>query len=205
MVRPKSESEKIGAEQHSRYRTGVGQLLYLIKHSRPDICNGVRQLTKVLDGPTEAAYREMLRVIKHVLDTRLKGLKVSPVLEALIWKLVLFSDSDWAGDKDDRKSVTGYMLFLNGVLISWKSVSQKPVALSSSEAEFYACSDAVKEIPFIVQVLDFLGVDVEQPVRVRIDNVGAIFMAKNTATRTRHMDTRYYFVKDLQKEKKISV
>ncbi len=81
------------------------------------------------------------------------------------------------------------------------------MSLSSSEAEFYACSEAVKEIPFIVQILMFLGVTVELPIKVLIDNVGAIFMSENTTSsdRTRHMDTRYRFVEQLQDEGLIKV
>ena len=89
---------------------------------------------------------------------------------------------------------------LNGVLIAWRSKLQKVVSLSSAEAEFYACAEAVKEVPFIVQILRFLGVEVKTPVEVKVDNVGAIYMSQNQAssTRTRHMDTRWFYVNDLQ-------
>ena len=149
----------------------------------------------------------MLRVIKYVIDTKDKGLKIAPTMVELEWKLVVFSDSDWAGDKDGRKSVGGYMIFLNGVLIAWRSKSQKVVSLSSAEAEFYACAEAVKEVPFIVQILKFLGVQVKTPVEVRVDNVGAIYMSQNQAssTRTRHMDTRWFYVNDLQDDGMIIV
>ena len=148
----------------------------------------------------------MLRIIKHVLDAKFRGLRIEPALTQLIWRLILLSDSNWATDKDGRKSVTGFMIFLNDVLICWRSVSQKVVALSSSEAEFYACSDACKEIPFIVQILEFLGIQVEKPIKVKMDNIGAIFMVKNTSTaRSRHMDTRHFFVKDMEKSNLIKV
>ena len=175
-------------------------LLFLIKHSRPDLCNAVRELTKCLDGPNEAAYKEMLRVIKYVMDTKDKGLKIAPTMVELEWTLIVFSDSDWAGDKNGRKSVGGYMIFLNGVLIAWRSKSQKVVSLSSAEAEFYACAEAVKEVPFIVQILKFLGIQVKTPVEVTVDNVGAIYMSQNQAssTRTRHVDTCWFYVNDLQ-------
>jgi hypothetical protein len=123
------------------------------------------------------------------------------------WVIVLYTDSDWAGDKDDRKSVSGFMLFLNGVLIAWRSKSQKTVALSSSEAEFYACGEAVKEIPFVVQLLLFLGVPVTLPVEVWVDNIGAIFMSENasSSTRTRHMDMRFRYIEQLQNDGLIKV
>ena len=99
------------------------------------------------------------------------------------------------------------MLFLNGVLISWRSKLQKVVSLSSAEAEFYALSEAVKEIPFVIQVLEFLGIQVKKPVEVMVDNVGAIYMSQNQvgSSRTRHMDTRYYYVNDMQDEGMIKV
>ena len=111
----------------------------------------------------------------------------------------MYSDSDWAGDKDTRKSVTGFLIFLNGVLIVWRSKSQKAVALSSSEAELYACAEAAKEIKFIVQLMLTMGLPVILPVVVRVDNVGAIFLAENatSSARTRHIDTRYKFVHEM--------
>jgi hypothetical protein len=121
------------------------------------------------------------------------------------WELEVYSDSDWAGSKDDRRSVGSYYIFLNKVLISWRSKSQKVVSLSSSEAEFYACAEAVKEIPFIAQLLLFLGIPVKLPVDVWVDNVGAIFMSENrtSSSRTRHMDTRWWYVNQLQEEEKL--
>ena len=146
-------------------------------------------------------------MIKYLLDSKHKGLKVEPVGDKFEWVLILFSDSDWAGDKDDRRSISGYMLFLNGVLIAWRSKAQRVVALSSSEAEFYACGEAVREIPFVVQILLFIGVPVKLPIEVWVDNIGAIFMSENATSshRTRHMNTRYRYVEQLQDEGLIKI
>ena len=72
--------------------------------------------------------------------------------------------------------------------------------MSSSEAEYYACAEAVKEVPFIVELLTFVRVPVKIPVEVRVDNVGAIFMTENTTSsnRSRHMDTRWHYVNEMQ-------
>ena len=93
------------------------------------------------------------------------------------------------------------------MLVSWRSKKQAVVSLSSSEAEFYALAEAAKEIPFVIQVLMFLGVPVETPVEVFVDNIGAIFMTENASStsRTRHMDMRYFYVNDLQNVDKIIV
>ena len=166
-------------------------LLYLLKHSRPDIGNAVRELTKVLDKPTPAAFKEMKRVIKFVLDTANYGLRIEPTsLDDDHWTMVGFSDSDWAGDKDTRLSISGFVIFILGVPISFRSKQQKSVALSSSEAEYVAMSEAAKEIKFVYQILISMGLKVKTPIIVRVDNVGAMFMSENTSTsqRTRHVD-----------------
>ena len=206
IVSPKEGDQVLDDEFQKRYRTGVGMLMYCIKHSRPDITNAVRELTKVLGKATPAAYKEMLRICKFIADTKNMGLKVDPVVPSDgKWKLEVYSDSDWAGSKDDRRSVGSYYIFLNDVLISWRSKSQKVVSLSSSEAEFYACAEAVKEIPFIAQLLLFMGIPLKLPVEVWVDNVGAIFMSENktSSSRTRHMDTRWWYVNQLQEEDKL--
>ena len=204
--KPDEDTKLISDELQSRYRTGVGQIMFLIKHSRPDLMSAVRELSKVLGKATSAAYKELLRCAKFVIGTKCKGLKFEPEIpEDGIWKLEIMSDSDWAGNPDDRKSVGCYIIFLNDVPIAWRAKSQKVVSLSSSEAEFYACAEAVREVPFVAQILLFMGIPVKTPVDVWIDNVGAIFMSENrtSSSRTRHMDTRWWCVTQLQNEHKL--
>ena len=198
IVRPTSELEGIEGDMQSRYRSGVGMLLYLIKHSRPDIANVVRELSKCMDGATLAAYKEMLRVIRFVLDTKLYCLKMEPKKDEEDWNLMVYSDSDWAGDTENRISITGFIIYLLGVPICWRSKGQKGVTLSSSEAEYVAMSEAVKEIRFVYYLLVSLGIAVKLPIIVRTDNIGAIFMAENASSgvRTRHIDTRYHFIRE---------
>ena len=198
IVRPNDDVEKIDSKLQARYRSGVGMLLFLIKYSRPDLANVVRELSKCMDGASHAAYKEMLRVMKFVLDTKEYCLKLQPINETKNWNLVSYCDSDWAGDAETRISVTGFIIYLLGVPICWRSKGQKSVTLSSSEAEYIAISEAVKEIRFIYYLLDSIGIKVELPIVVRCDNVGAIFMAENSSSgvRTRHIDTRYHFIRE---------
>jgi hypothetical protein len=200
--RPEEGEELLSEELQSRYRTGIGQIMFLIKHSRPDLMSAVRELSKVLGKATEAAYKELLSCAKFVIGTKNKGLKVDPHdTKKGLWEMTVFSNSDWAGDPDDRKSVGCYVIFLNGAPIAWRARSQKVVSLSSSEAEFYACcAEAVREVSFIAQILLFMGVSIKILVEVWIDNVGAIFMTKNqtSSSRTRHMDTRWWYVAEMQ-------
>jgi len=104
VMRPEKGDPLISTMDQSRYRSGVGMLLYLVKHSRPDISNSVRELTKVLDGATQAHWKAMVRVIKYVLDTKMYALKLQPREGKLpgISYLEGFSDSEFAGGRDTR-------------------------------------------------------------------------------------------------------
>ena len=188
-------------DDQTTYRRGVGTLLYLVKYTRPDIANAVRELSKGMQEPTLSHMKELKRVLKFVLDTKDYGIKMEPNTEKRItlqngekveWELLLFTDSDWAGDKDSRKSITGFEVFLFGCPISWKSTQQPIIALSSSEAKIYACSEAFKEIIHLIKVMKDLGLKVKLPVKVYVDNIGAIYLAKNgvVSERTKHIDIR---------------
>ena len=85
----------------------IGTMLYLTKHSRPDIANAVRELSMSIDGGSRLQFREMLRFIKFVLDTKEIGLKMAPTLHEGIWHLEAFSDSDFANDKETASVCMG--------------------------------------------------------------------------------------------------
>ena len=199
IMRPQDESEKVDAATHSLFRSGVGMLLYLVKFSRPEISNAVRELAKVNDGPTKAHMKSLYQLIKYVVDTRHHGLVMEPTdTNNNTWEMRAFCDSDYAGDKAGRKSISGFVIYIQGCLISWKSRSQKSVTLSSTEAEYVAISEMCAEIMFLKQVLEFLKIKVVLPIIVRVDNVGAIYLAQNAVSgpRMKHVDIRYHFVRD---------
>jgi hypothetical protein len=116
-----------------------------------------------MDGATPAALKEMKRVMKFVLDTRNFGLKIEPKAhdDGDDWVMVTYTDSGYAGDKDNQISVGGFIIFLFGILIMWRSKAQRSVSLSSAEAEFCSLSDVVKEIKFVFQILMSMGISVK--------------------------------------------
>ena len=204
IMRPEENDPVISSEEQTKYRSGVGMLLYLVKHSRPDLSNAVRELTKVLDKATQAHWKAMIRVIKYVLDTRMCALKLQPkMMEGSKEKYYLegISDSEFAGDRETRVSVYGYATYFCGALISWKSKSSKSVTLSSTEAEYFASSEAAKELIFIHNLLIGMNIinDVKLPLILRVDNTGAIYLANNhtTSPRTKHIDIRTHYVRQL--------
>ena len=101
-----------------------------------------------------AAYREFLQVIRYVLKMKKLGLKFEPAGNAKKpWEIVCFGNSDYDGDLMSRSGISGSMKYVMGVPISWQSKSQNSVSLSSTETEYLALSDAVKEVMLIIQLL----------------------------------------------------
>ena len=194
---------KLPAKEHATYRSGVGTLLYQTKHSRPDLCNAVRKLSKTMDRPGPTHPKEMYRIIRYVLETKRYGLKFYP--KRCSWIIQKFSDSDFAGDKEMRRSVYGYFIYFCGIPIAWKSKGMRSVVLSTTEAEYIALFEVVKEIKFIIQLMSTMNMNVEIPITIYVDNVGAIWLSNNrtTSERTEYVHIRTAFVKEYQEEEKI--
>jgi hypothetical protein len=122
-------------------------------------------------------------------------------------RLDVFSDSDYSGDKDTRRSVSGYVIYCNGSPVAWRSKGQKSVTLPSTEVEYVAVSEAVREVKFVYQVMESLKIKVKLTIRVNVHNVGAIFLVKkkNANERTKHVNARYHYVQELIKENFVEV
>ena len=112
-------------------------------------------------------------------------LTISPsILNHFWWELYqALSDSDFANDKDTRECL--WIHNFCGVPVGWKSKSMKSVVLSTTEAEYVAVSEVAKEIKFFYQMLRSMEVKVPQPIKVHVDNVGAIWLAKNSSVSER--------------------
>ena len=205
--RLENEEDKVNAKDHETYRSGVGPLLYLTKHSRPDISNPVRELSKTMDVLAPAHLKEMYKLIRFVLSTKDYGLKFKLIKNIRKWVLKALCDSDFSSDKEMRISVFGYDIYFFGIPIAWRSKGMKSVVLSTTEAEYMALSEVVKELKFIVQLLQTMNITVELPITVHVDNVGAICLSnnRNTGDRTKHIDIRTSFVKEYQEDGKIII
>ena len=172
--RLENEEDKVNAKDHETYRSGVGTLLYLTKHRRPDISNPVRELSKTMDAPAPAHLKEMYKLIRFVLSTKDYGLKFKLIKSIRKWVQKALSDSDFTSDKETRISVFGYVIYFCGIPSAWRSKGMKSVELSTTEADYMAHSEVVKELKFIVQLLQTMNITVELPITVHVDNVGAI-------------------------------
>jgi len=115
--------------------------------------------------------------------------------------LVGYSDADWAGDLDTRRSTSGILFLMSDGAVSWASKAQPVVALSSSEAEYIALSMATQEAAWMQKLLDDLQGCV-RPVKIMEDNQGAIAIARNSIAhaRTKHIDIRFHYVREVIEE-----
>jgi hypothetical protein len=133
-----------------------------------------------MDSETWEALNELMIVIKFVINTKTFGLKVQPRLDNdLGWDLKIFCDSNWAGDPETRVIEKGFIIYLLNVPIFWRSKSQKGVILLSTEAEYVAISETVKDLKFIYYLLCDLHIKVNFPVVVKTDNIVSILNWSN--------------------------
>ena len=114
--RLENPEDKVSPKEHETYRSGVGTLLYLTKHSRPDICNLVKELSKTMDAPTPVHLKEMYKLIRFVLSTKDSGLKFELMKNIKKWALKALSDSDFASDKETRISIFDLFLWNSNCL-----------------------------------------------------------------------------------------
>jgi len=180
---------------HTGYRQRVGTALYINVTLRLDISNCVRELAQHMDSPGKEQWVQLQYLILYLNGTRDDGfvLRGDGKLE-----IIGYVDSDFATDSNNRRSVTGYVVFIGNSLVSWKSKQQGCVTMSSTEAEYYAMSQCAAEMVFIRNVLRDFGFG-NLRMEMRCDNSGAIFIARNMAVgqRTKHIDTRCHYVREL--------
>jgi len=186
------------------YRSIVGSLRYLL-HTRPDLAFAVGMVSRFMEKPTlehMAAVKHILRYVKGTLNFGFVYEKKEGDLE-----LIGFSDSDLAGDNNDRKSTSGLIFFLGANPISWCSQKQKVVALSSCEAEYIAGCAAACQGVWLSRLLGELLKAEPKKVVLKVDNQSAIALTKNSVhhEKSKHIDTRFHYIRDCVKSGLVEV
>ena len=179
----------------SIYQSAVGSLLYLSTSTRPDIAFAVSNVAKFSANPTTRHWTGVKRILRYLKGTSDLGLHYT---SSDVDDLIGYSDSDWAGNLDDRRSVSGYMFMLCGAPISWMSKKQTSVALSTAEAEYIALSTATQEAVWLRQLTSELRFEQTKPTVIYEDNQSAISLAQNPQFhgRMKHIDIRHHFVRE---------
>ena len=190
----------------NRYMELTGTLMYAAVATRPDIAHAAYALASHMQAPRRRHMVMAERVLRYLAGTKEVGLVFGAHNGAMVgesrgWTnlqvdVCAFADADWANDKGDRRSITGWVSKLNGDTISWSSKKQRTVALSTCEAELYAEAAAIQEVLWMRGILKELGLRMTTGSIVHGDNQSAIAVSKNgvKGERTKHVDIKYHFV-----------
>uniref|UniRef100_A0A8R7K303 Reverse transcriptase Ty1/copia-type domain-containing protein n=1 Tax=Triticum urartu TaxID=4572 RepID=A0A8R7K303_TRIUA len=178
----------------THYRRLAGALQYLTL-TRPDISYAVQQLCLVMHAPMEGHYQLLKRVLRYLRGTTHYGLQL---YRSSSRDLLAYSDADWAGCPDTRRSTSGFCVFLGSNLVSWSSKRQHTVSRSSAEAEYRAVANCVAESCWLRQLLAELHRPPRRATIVYCDNVSVVYLSSNPVQhqRTKHVEIDLNFVRD---------
>ncbi|CAH9086863.1 unnamed protein product [Cuscuta epithymum] len=190
---PFNEAEKSDM-QRVPYASAVGSLMYEMVCTRPDIAHAVGIVSRFLSNPGREhwnAVKWILKYLRGTTDLMLCFGGDKPILMG-------YTDSDMARDIDSRKSTSGYLIKFAGGAVVWQSRLQRCVALSTTEAEFIAITEACKELLWLKKFLRELSF-VQDKYLLFCDSQSAIHLGKNPTfhSRSKHIDVRYHWIRDV--------
>ena len=169
--------------------------MYLIA-TRPDLAFVVSLISRFMERPTELHQQVVKRVLRYIKGTTELGISYQRGEEE---KLAAYTDSNYAGDTEDRKSTSGYAFLLSSGAVAWSSKKQPVVTLSTTEAEFIAAASCACQSIWMRRILDVLGLEQSKCTDIFCDNSSTIKLSKNPVMhgRSKHIDVRFHFLRDL--------
>ncbi|CAM8881465.1 unnamed protein product [Rhodiola kirilowii] len=181
-------------EDVKMYQQLVGSLIYLTL-TRPDISFAVGVVSRFMQNPRKPHLEAVRRILSYVKGTTNYGLLYKKGVEG---KVIRYSDADYAGDHDTRRSTTGYMFHMGSAAISWCSKRQPTVSLSTTEAEYRAAALAAQESTWLMRLMGALKQPCDYPVKLHCDNRSAIRLVENPVfhAQTKHVEVHYHFIRE---------
>ena len=188
------------------YASVVGSLMYAQVCTRPDIAFIVGMLGRYQSNPGMDHWRAAKKVMRYLQETKDYMLMYRHTDNL---DVIGYSDSDFAGCVDSRKSTSGYIFMMAGGAISWRSAKQTLTATSTMEAEFVSCFEATSHGVWLKSFISGLRImdSISRPLRIFCDNSAAVFMAKNnkSGSRSKHIDIKYLAIRERVKKKKVVI
>jgi hypothetical protein len=202
--RIKFENKNVDKDLEERYRSGIGMINYLATHTRPDIAFATNCLAQYNGCPSQDTWCGVQRIMKYLKCTASMKLNIDGNEE----NIQAYCDADWSSDIHDRKSYSGYAIFLGSTPIVWKAKKQTCVSTSTQEAEYVSLSECSKDVMALRNLLEDVGLlQVDDPITIFCDNTSAIRLAENAMTtpRSKHIDTRFHYIRQQVQDGKIAV
>ncbi|PKU81707.1 putative mitochondrial protein [Dendrobium catenatum] len=198
---PDDPNLQLPFSQPEFFRKLAGSLQYLTS-TRPDIAFAVNKVCQHMHNPLLLHFQLLKRVLRYLKGT-LHHCLFLPKTEL---KLSAYSDSDWAGDSLDRKSTTGYCIFLGAALLSWSVKKQTTVARSSTESEYRSMAAAAADLIWTRRLCEEFQIPLS-PTELYCDNISAMSIACNPIfhARTKHIEVDHHFIRDCIQSKQITV
>jgi hypothetical protein len=198
-LEPNSEGQD-DSERQNAYASLLGSLQYLSTATRPDITFAINRLAAYTSNPGLSHYTALKRVLRYLKGTMDYGITYRNDDTTLNNDNLCYGYSDAAyANTDDHKSTSGYVFLVNKGAITWGSKKQSTIALSTTEAEYVAISEASREALWLRHLYGELGFAQKQATVLFGDNDGSIAMAKNPQfhKHTKHVELRWHWVRNL--------
>jgi hypothetical protein len=190
-------------ENPKQYRSIVSALQYATI-TRPDISFVVNKVSQLMHSPTDKHWSAVKKILRFLNGTIDYGIQLKP---ASTLQLHAYSVADWAGSVNDRRSTSGFYVFLGPNLISWSAKKQNTVSRSSTDVEYRSLAITCAEIIWLQFLLSELQVSLPAPPILWCDNIGATFLAANPMfhARTKHVEINYHFIREKVASKQLTI
>lgn len=184
------------------YRELVGALTYLAMATKPDICHAVSFLGQFNNCFRKTHWNAAKRVLRYLKGTMDLGIMYRPSRQQVSG----FVDADWGNCIDDRRSCTGYAFILSSGPVSWDSKKQRTIALSSTEAEYMAMTEAAKEGIYLKNFLEEIYHG-KPDIKMYSDSLSALRLAQNPVyhAKSKHIDIKHHFIQEVLQNKILSI
>lgn len=189
-------------ENIDSYQSVVGSLLFIARLARPDILYAVNQLSKFTIKPLKIHMKAATKVVQYLFNTIDYVLKFH---KSDNLNTIGYSDSDWANDVLDRKSYTGFCIYVGNNPVIWNCSKQKLISQSTDEAELIAANDLSRELMHTINLIGEITGYLSIPI-LRTDNSGVVRISdRGVGQRTKHISVKYLYIRQLCKEGRLII